>query len=683
MRDITSPLVISLVLVLLTSCANHLAPKVQDSKDTNNTADTLAPNLPRKLLLDQSSKTQQVYNWLGIGYKSNAKELKGSCIEGGIWSADVGQLNTHSAYETMEKKEHVFEKMDLKGEVNVDFVIISGSAKGTYSKSKNINNYSLYLMLSIKSNLGTLSLLQPKLSKEAELLLKTQGQEAFSEKCGDLFASSVTLGGSYYAIVRFEAASAAVKKHFKAHIEGKIGVGIVSVKVSKDIDDLFTKWDKTADIHYSVIQSPLILDDIGSFQERDFVAATDDKGAYDKEKGVAKFFLLAERYADTLKDTCSFRRQSDGTYSFPQRCVQSVGLQDYFTLTTLPKDPDFAALQRKSNMIKHNGATFLERLANIQSDAWFYSHNAYLFGDASSAKVEQVKGIYDQAEKTTKAIENDLKICLRSFRDAEEARCQRYVSDTDGYNTFQKQVIDWQTIVPSGKDMNAADLPQRCDDLAQHLTLELGKAYKLFYLGAANLPYSVYCLQDPQNAKHFLEYIRLADKDGYFLRKYKEALPPVAAHQQLGTASRIHDKGKRQYTTWRYLRLDPNTMTIDLNDHRFRDNQGNVASNMFGIDSSQGLKPASAFVCAAGKASFVFSSLSLVNTDFIFDTLSLNDSFWKTESNQAKGVFKVRRFIDEDKQRLMLYLQASQQRCAYSYPTLLRVLPASYITPQN
>lgn len=672
---------------MLTGCnQSSPAPNLRDNNAaTNPTQPIIVNNLPRRLMLDQTSANQQVYNWLGIGYKSNTKELKGSCVEGGIWSTDVGQLSTDSTYETMEKKEHVFEEMNLSANIDVDLVVISGSAKGTYSKSKETNNYNLYLMLSIKSNLGTLSLLQPKLTKEAELLLKTEGQEAFAEKCGDLFASSVTLGGSYYAIVRFETSSTKVKKHLKAHIDGKIGVGVFSKKVSKDIDDLFVKWDKMADIHYSVIQSPLLLSDIGSFQEKDFVAATNDAGVYNKDKGVAKFFLIAERYANNLKEACSFSPNADGTYGYPQRCVQSVALQDYFTLTDLPKNPDFAALQRKSNMIKQNGAVFLNTLKSLQSDAWFYTQNAYLFRDASSAKVQEITGIYDKLGKTIRKIEADLQVCLQRFRDAEQALCQTYISDTADHNTLQQQVINWQNAVPSSKDMAATKLPQNCDDLAQNLTLERAKSYKLFYLGAADLPYTIYCFQDPKNSNHFLEYIRLASRDAYFVNNsaYKLALPPVAAQQVLGTASRIHYRGDRQYTTWRYLRLDPKTMTIDLSDHTYRTTYGNIGSNIFGINSSEGLALAGALVCANGKLDNVLSSVSLVDTDLIFDTLSLNTTLWTMESDEAKGEFEVKRRLDDGKQRLIVYITATQQRCAYTYPNLLRVLPASYITPRD
>lgn len=675
----------------ITSCSNQRAPQISDANtgDGNNTTTTKG-ELPERITLNQSPDApRRVYNWLGAGYVSSSENVKGSCVTGGTWSVNVGQHNSNLNYQLAESKKRFMKELKLSGEIEVDFLIVTAKAGASVARKKATSNYNLYIILTIEGNLGTLSLLQPKLSNEAEILLRTKGHRAFIERCGDVFASSVTLGGKYHAIIRLDALSEEVRKTMKAFVEAKVKLGFFTKTFRKDIDEKFSKLSSVADIHYSVIQSPQVLTNLATFTERDFVSIADDQGNYAPTQGIAQFLSVADEYIKGLEKKCVFTPGNDGIYGYPQECVMHVGLQDYFTLTPLPKEPNIEQLTYESNAIKTSGIALMSVLSEMRNDAWYYTQAPYLFTDASASKVQRIKAIYDTVTNDMSSINKDLSHCLKSYDAVPGGRCQNYLPASSVYQARLNTFNNLKSEIPTSAELAADTLPQSCDQLYSQMrtanitTLDEDKAYKLFYLGTAHMPYEVYCFSDPTRAGHYQEYIKLPRKDKFISNRYSQFLEGIEeAHKELGTASRVGNQGRVQQFSWNYVRLHPEKMLLDLQDKRFMASYGNNLNlKKFGVDTNQGLSLASVLLCPTANSNdkFLISTLSLANTSFVFDEVTLDKKLWVQKSEQDESGVEIKRSFDQSKQRLVMSVSTKNTGCVYTAPTVVRVLPKGYL----
>ncbi|MCA9837282.1 MAG: hypothetical protein KC422_10205 [Trueperaceae bacterium] len=664
-----------LACLLLISCqqASLIAPLPAVVDEVPEGSEAL-PQKPSRLELDHNAtKVQQVYNWPGLGFDSNHEDPKGSCLEEVLLSPMVGQKRMELSFTMAESHDELVKYFGLEGHVGFNWGFIKGSGSLEYVNDHEADNYSLYLIMKASLNTQTLSVNQASLSSEAETLLNTKGYESLVQKCGDQFVSSITLGGSYYAVFRIVASSYKQKEEFKATIRIKILFVHITIHIHEVMSDIYRK---AKDMSFVVFQTPNLIPTLRS-------------GDFSLVQDTASFIYEAQDYLSRLEQHCEIQLLN-GQYQYPVDCVSVITLQDYLTLTPYTPDPDIRARQHDALLIKTHLQALGARLKGLEHDLFFVTAQPYFFiGLDDAARRDLFAERYQTVKAMQTSLENDLEYCTSSLANVILARCQAYVSAASGttYATLKAQLSDWQSSLPDRQDADV--LPKSCQEVHSFGVLNLYQENTLYFQGASGAPYTVLCYPSFSSDLIFEEYLRVPQEDEYAAAfaatlqgedSFVDGLDPLDMRANL---VRFDHKGRVQTTRWQLYRINPVDLTIDINNLRFAETVGYAGATEFGLDYSQGMPVSALYACSSTRPMRLFSYISLLGTDLVIDPLMLGSSVWQEQfkrGSAAPGFVpegRLERAIEVAGTQFALMARLEPNECISAVPQTFRLMPRS------
>jgi hypothetical protein len=164
---------------------------------------------------------------LGRGYDVLKGDLQGDCVAISARS-DEPESHTRRFY----RQHHDLQFLENPGDLARALLINAGTSLswglGTpstpmqYLESQKINRYSIYL-LARQEMITDIKRAKAPAIKEGFLLKLRHSKEAFRDACGDEFISSMTYGGSYMGVIRFDTEDELTHQKLKSELSEKVG----------------------------------------------------------------------------------------------------------------------------------------------------------------------------------------------------------------------------------------------------------------------------------------------------------------------------------------------------------------------------------------------------------------------------------------------------------------------------
>ena len=195
----------------------------------------------------------------GSGFDTLGSVIKGDCVR-----KDVGVENILTASEPASVLDGVYQSKRLtphgqsvtysatqisslaklrqvtnvSASASFSYGIYQGSGRFAFFEDETFDSFSSYMYLSVEVENLTESL-KSKLLTESALKSMNEGPNAFRELCGDEFVNTLTHGGTFSAVVKFETTSAEHQKQVSASISGAIaGFGSAEGAFSQNLATL-------------------------------------------------------------------------------------------------------------------------------------------------------------------------------------------------------------------------------------------------------------------------------------------------------------------------------------------------------------------------------------------------------------------------------------------------------------
>ncbi len=629
----------------------------------------IATALPERLVVDQSAeRSQEVYNWPALGFNSVSEELKPSCLDNVLLSSAVGQRQMDLSFSMAESREELANLLNVNGRVGFNWGFLKGSGSLNYVNGKSADNYSLYLVIKATLNTQTLSVVDADLSEEAELKASSGGYAALVDSCGDQFVSSVTLGGSYYAVFRIVASSFDQLKAFKAAIRIKILFVHITIHIHRVMSDIHRH---SKEMSFTVMQSPEL---IPSLKSGDFSLVTD----------TASFISEAEDYLAKLESFCQVRLVN-GRYDYPSECVSSVSLQDYLTLSP-DLENDTQDKRVEALLVKEELKRLLGLASQLENDLFFVISQPYLFQVSNDPNLLRAFVTqHDEVKQLQAEFYADLDRCAAHLAAVLQASCSRYLDSSAGsYVAGLKSKFKlYKDAIPVKQDNPR--LPRTCQEVAEFGVLETYTETTLYYLGDATMPFKVVCIPSLKNSLVFEEYLNVVAEVDFVYELISAA--EANTLDISANVSRYKHGGAFQQTHRTRYRLDPLKMTLLVDESRFKTISGFAGATEFDLDYSQGLPAASLYACSKTQPEDplkLFSVLSLAGTDLVIDPLSLESALWTenyidTSGNTIMPAGKLNKMIDSSGQYFGIWASLERGECLSASPKEIRLLPRSAI----
>ncbi|HPG36611.1 MAG TPA: hypothetical protein PLG63_09790, partial [bacterium] len=161
----------------------------------------------------------------------------------------------------------LYDMFSLDASIDLNIGEFAGSLQGSYAKEMENDQSSVYVLIKVDAKLADFKIVNPTLTTEAvdyflcnSTHLKgcvdndyTQGYnpENFRKKCGDYFLNVITVGGSYYAMLKIKTNSLQEKKEISGKLQASYKskesgtTGNVSGEFSYVIDNLTENYNAT------------------------------------------------------------------------------------------------------------------------------------------------------------------------------------------------------------------------------------------------------------------------------------------------------------------------------------------------------------------------------------------------------------------------------------------------------
>ncbi|MDX9805894.1 MAG: hypothetical protein RBT87_08715 [bacterium] len=170
-------------------------------------------------------------------------------------------------FQVVESKQDLYDMFSLDASIDLNIGEFAGSLQGSYAKEMENDQSSVYVLIKVDAKLADFKIVNPTLTTEAvdyflcnSTHLKgcvdndyTQGYnpENFRKKCGDYFLNVITVGGSYYAMLKIKTNSLQEKKEISGKLQASYKskesgtTGNVSGEFSYVIDNLTENYNAT------------------------------------------------------------------------------------------------------------------------------------------------------------------------------------------------------------------------------------------------------------------------------------------------------------------------------------------------------------------------------------------------------------------------------------------------------
>ncbi len=669
-------LILFTLLGILTSCQYANRPSALPVVSSETTAKPTVQKDTRLILNHNAPEVAKVLNWPGLGFDSAHEEAKGSCLEQITLSPSVGQKRMELSFSMAESHEELVNSFDLGGRVGFNWGFLAGSGSLDFLNNKAADNYSLYLVMKATLNTQTLSVERPNLSDSAETILATEGYDDLAKHCGDQFVSSLTLGGSYYAVFRIVASSFTQKEEFKATIRIRILFATITKHIHRVMKDIHRE---SKEMSFVVFQTPNLIE---TLQSGDFSLVND----------TASFVTEAQNYLEKLEQHCQVS-QLGNTFTYPNECVSVITLQDYLTLTPHSLSFDEKTRQQDSLSIKLHLKGLGARLTTLEHDLLFVTQQPFFFDLMSdSARRILFAERYEEVKSLKKTLEADLDYCTESLTHVSEGRCEAWVSGSAGSNfaNLVAQLEDFQRELPERQE--PSQLPETCQQVAEFDALKLYQNNTLYYQARADQPFRVLCFPSFSDDDVFEEYINVAqDSDFTFLissglqADSDTLIDGLDVSDTRANIARFNHQGRVQVTQWQRYRIDPLSMRLVSNNLRFANSIGYAGDDAFDLNYRNGMPAGAIYGCASERPMRLFSYINLEGSDFVIDPLTKEaasfDLSYQDASSQSKLIPQERFFpsIDTTGQHFSSSIQLEPNECLSAVVTGLKLLPRSSI----
>ena len=171
---------------------------------------------------------------LGLGHDTRRDELLQECVTG--MSAESGAQDTVFEVHEIESRSQLSEDLKVDGRIKGGFLGIGFDNRTNLARSREINMYDLNILINVRVQTGSQSLVSDLAISEQNALLLTQDPFEFSRRCGDRFVQQVTYGGELIIILSISTTSESDRRELSNRLSASFGLwGSASVNVQRDV----------------------------------------------------------------------------------------------------------------------------------------------------------------------------------------------------------------------------------------------------------------------------------------------------------------------------------------------------------------------------------------------------------------------------------------------------------------
>lgn len=186
----------------------------------------------------------------GAGVDDVTEEVRGLPIEFDGISDNKGGQFADPKIRMIESQESLMESMNLSVNVSARYLLASADAKLAMAKEHSINQYSLFLLMSVEVKNPPRSMIRPRLTAEAQRIYKND-PEQFRQIYGDFFIDEIYSGGEFFGLFVFETFDEHSHTQLKGSLDGAIGGffagGSINASFQTTLDEAKSK--STMQIH--------------------------------------------------------------------------------------------------------------------------------------------------------------------------------------------------------------------------------------------------------------------------------------------------------------------------------------------------------------------------------------------------------------------------------------------------
>ncbi len=190
----------------------------------------------------------------GTGYDSFKDESSGSCVDITKLQYDGDKLeNTiqESIFkiDLIESSHELAKKLKITTSASLKVGFGRGSAAASYVDEQQLNQYSLYILVSAE-------VLTPSERSVGELLnadyidLAKSNPDAFRLKCGNEYVAAVQRGGSFYGLLKLETADSTTYNQIKLDLRAKVGTFKTASELEKSVAEATRNKNLQIIIHH-------------------------------------------------------------------------------------------------------------------------------------------------------------------------------------------------------------------------------------------------------------------------------------------------------------------------------------------------------------------------------------------------------------------------------------------------
>lgn|GEM_PF-5097209 len=375
------------------------------------------------------------------------------------------------------------EKIGISAEAEIDVVVASASGKLSFAKESVKNNGSIYLMLRDERVNCHYRLRAPKLREETEDLLLSDFEE-FRVRYGDRFLSTISTGGSFYAVLEIRTTDELSRDELRFKLKAKVlGVTVFSWGLTELFEDLVNEYGSSV---------------------RVFV----NNSTYEYGENTES---LWQRYAEFLELVGSAACSGKASGGYATCGFRRASFEDYRQLTRWPVEGSVAlqATLLEALASRHQAyRRIVERAEDIRDNL-----SDYEFPDGDGSRAARIDRLVDDAAAQAARLKQAYDACVASASRCEPPETLALVSEMDLERRFP---------------IERRRYPDTCDALRRRHGVRHDGRMRVYWLGDKNAPIDVYCADMATSApRMFLLLARTSAQTGRpernFVRKIERA----------------------------------------------------------------------------------------------------------------------------------------------------------------
>ena len=194
---------------------------------------------------------------LGVGIDTLTLETRSDCVRRdanpeGI-RQDDGLPRPQQVYYSLEiigNSSELETALGISAETSIRGAFWHAGGKVAFKERLAVNQYSIYVLATVRIKSGTDSLRDVSLTQDSMELLKKGHIKRFHERCGDEYIVSHTIGGELYSVIEIKTNSNNDRKEIITGLEGSLGVFNASAEIGEGMKNV-VRNRKTRIISYT------------------------------------------------------------------------------------------------------------------------------------------------------------------------------------------------------------------------------------------------------------------------------------------------------------------------------------------------------------------------------------------------------------------------------------------------